>query len=93
MKRRCATILTFTIALILASGLAYAAKKKDQGRSADRTTDPTRDEETLTAELLESARNSEDRLSGTEDDSMREIAQATTYERIKGVTIARQPKK
>ncbi len=53
MKRRVAPILTFTVALVLVSAIAYAAKKKDQAKSAERTPDPAHEEEALQAELLE----------------------------------------
>jgi hypothetical protein len=53
MKRKVAPILTFTIGLLLVSGLAYAAKKKVQNRPTVRTPDPTHEEEALKAELLD----------------------------------------
>jgi hypothetical protein len=93
MKRRVAPILTFTIALVLVSSLAYAAKKKDLGRTVDKTREPTQEEETLTAELLEATENADDKLSSTGDDSLQEIAQATPYKKVKGMITAKQPQK
>ena len=67
MKRRVAPILTFTIALILVSGLAYAAKKKDQARPADRTPDPIHEEEALKAELLDATEEHQRKLPDISD--------------------------
>ena len=62
MKRRVAPILTFTIALILVSSVAYAAKKKVNTRPSVRTPDPTHEEEALATELLEATEEHQKKL-------------------------------
>jgi hypothetical protein len=53
MKKRVAPILTIAVVLVLVSGLAYAARKKDEGKPADLQADSTmHEEEALQAELL-----------------------------------------
>ena len=53
MKRKVAPFLTFTIALILISSLAYAAKKNEQAKAITRTADTISEETALKAELLD----------------------------------------
>jgi len=53
MKRPVKTIITITVALILAGSLAYAAEKKKQAKAAVHTPEAmTPEEEALQAELL-----------------------------------------
>ena len=54
MKRRLTPILTISIAIILIGSLAYAADKRKQAKQGSQPADPTHEEETLIAELLES---------------------------------------
>jgi hypothetical protein len=86
MKRRVAPILTFTIALILVSGLAYAAKKKVNTRPAVRTPDPTHEEEALAAELLEATEEHKKKMPSIGD------INKNTDEVVKAQIIAKQPK-
>ena len=90
MKRRVAPILTFTIAIVLAGSLAYAAKKKIQAKSVPRTPE-TSEEEALKVELLNATEDPENKLPGI-GESSKTIAPATGYENIKD-RIARQPRK
>ena len=53
MKRISTPILTITLALVLISSLAYAAKKKDQAKAVSRTADAISEEKALKAELLD----------------------------------------
>jgi hypothetical protein len=91
MKRRIAPIITFTIALILVSGLAYAAKKKVV-KSSGHIPDTQFEEETFKAELLNATEDRENMLSGIVDASSKKIVPATGYEDTKDL-IAKQPKK
>ncbi len=52
MKRRIVPLLTFTVALVLVSSIAYAAKKKAPAKPEERPQDPTHEEEALRTELL-----------------------------------------
>lgn len=53
MKRPVKTIITITVALILASSLAYAAEKKKQAKlTVNKSETTTPEEEALKAELL-----------------------------------------
>ncbi len=52
MKKRTVTVITFALALVLVSSVAYAAKKKDKSRPVEPSQDQAQ-EEALKAELLE----------------------------------------
>lgn len=93
MKRRVAPILTFTIALILVSGLAYAAKKKVNTRPSVRTPDPTHEEEALEAELLDATEELRKALPNIDKTNPKEIISASEDEKIKDKIITKQPKK
>jgi hypothetical protein len=84
MKRRVAPILTFAIALVLISGLAYAARKKDQGKMADLLSDPTHEEEALQAELLAMTENRDVKVPDVGKASAKEVTNAAIPENIKG---------
>jgi hypothetical protein len=93
MKRRVARVLTFTIGLVLVTGIAYAAKKKVLVKPSDRTPDPTHEEEALRAELLDAAGDRSDTLPGNREGGARRIVQATGYEKEGDKIRVRQPAK
>jgi hypothetical protein len=55
MKRRLLPIVTFSIALILAGSLAYAADRRKHAKPADKPADRIAEEEALRVELLDSS--------------------------------------
>ena len=59
MKRRLIPALSFGIVVILIGSLAYAAEKKKNTKTIDRTTDKIHEEEALTAELLNAVEKKE----------------------------------
>ena len=83
MKRRVIPILTVTVALVLITSLACAAKKKDKEKAAGRDIDPTHEEETLQAELLEATEGREARLPATGEAGAKKVARAQTQEKTK----------
>jgi hypothetical protein len=92
VKSRIAPILTFTIALILVSSLAYAAKKK-VAKPSDLTPDTLSEEEAFKTELLNATEDRENKLPGIGDTSSKKSVPATGYEKTNGKIIAKQPKK
>lgn len=52
MKNRYAPIVTLAVAILLVSGIAYAAEKKKQTRAAAQEPETVREEEAVKAELL-----------------------------------------
>jgi hypothetical protein len=91
MKRRVTTILTFTIGLILVTGIAYAAKRKDQIKPSSRTPDPTHEEEALRAELLAATGDHPVAASGSEEKGAKKIVHATSYKEDSEQIVAKQP--
>jgi len=76
MKRRVAPILTFTLALILISSIAYASKKKDPVKSSDLIPDKLSEEEALKAELLNATEDHENKSPGIGIGSSKKIVPA-----------------
>jgi hypothetical protein len=62
MKRRLIPALSIGIVVILIGSLAYAADKRKNAKTVDRTTDKIHEEEALTAELLNAVENHEQKL-------------------------------
>ena len=93
MKKRIVPILTFTVALVFVAGLAYAAKKKDQSKSADRSPDPTHEEEALQAELLEATGENVVKVTSLRGADSKEIIPAPAREKAKDQLMYKhQPK-
>ena len=92
MKRRITPILTITVALVLLGSLAYAAKKKELSKSQDPTPEPMHEEEALKAELLEAARDREDKSHSIGDASAKKIIHASSFEKTEA-QLVKQPKK
>ena len=65
MKRRVAPILTFTLALIIVSSIAYASKKKDPVKSSDLIPDKLSEEEAFKAEMLNATEDHKNKSPGT----------------------------
>ena len=59
MKRRITPILITGIAVILIGSIAYAADRRKQAKYVNQPIDPTHEEETLRAELLEAVADHE----------------------------------
>ena len=93
MKKRIVPILTFTVALVLVTGLAYAAKKKDQSKSADRSPDPTHEEEALQAELLEATGERVAKTTASGESGSKRINTAVSGEKSRGPIITMQQKR
>jgi hypothetical protein len=91
MKRRVAPIITFTIAIVLAGSLAYAAKKKIQDKSVPRASE-TSEEESLKVELLNATEDPDNKLPGTGESPKKKIVPVTGDENTKD-PIAKPPKK
>ncbi|HXE98211.1 MAG TPA: hypothetical protein VN642_17545 [Dongiaceae bacterium] len=84
MKRRFSTILTVTVAAVLVSSLAYAAKKKLQAKSKSLTPDVS--EVDLAANLLD-ANGNKHKLPKTGDTNKR------GDEELKDLTMVKELKK
>ena len=85
MKRRISTILTITVAAVLVSSLAYAAKKKLQTKSKSLIPDVS--EVDLAADLLDVHGNHKHKLPKTGDTTKR------GDEELKELTMAMELKK
>ncbi len=85
MKRRLSTIFTITVAAVLISSIAYAAKKKLQTKSEPLTPDIS--EVDLAAELLDAKGDHKHKSSKAGDTNKR------GDEVLKDLTLAKQTKK
>lgn len=85
MKRRFSTILTITVAAVLVSSLAYAAKKKLQTKSKSMTPDVS--EVDLAADLLDAHGDHKHKIPETDDTNKH------GDEELKELTMAMEVKK
>ncbi len=78
MKKRVVPILAVTAALILVTGLAYAADKKKHGKQRQSPPDLTPDDESIRAELLSAVEGQQETTAMPAGSKSRKVARVAS---------------